>query len=36
MFGREEFKPIYEGITLGIEALLFFVGASRWVSAASA
>ncbi len=26
MFGREEFKPIYEGITLGIEALLFFVG----------
>jgi putative ABC transport system permease protein len=27
MFGREEFKPIYEGITLGIEVLLFFVGA---------
>src|SRR3989475_8444812 len=27
VFGREEFKPIYEGITLGIEALLFFVGA---------
>src|SRR5436190_2133731 len=27
MFGREEFKPIYEGITLGIETLLFFVGA---------
>jgi len=27
MFGREEFKPIYEGITLGIEALMFFVGA---------
>jgi len=27
MFGREEFKPIYEGITLGIEALLFMVGA---------
>lgn len=27
MFGRQEFKPIYEGITLGIEALLFFVGA---------
>jgi putative ABC transport system permease protein len=26
MFGREQFKPIYEGITLGIEALLFFVG----------
>jgi putative ABC transport system permease protein len=27
MFGREEFKPIMEGITLGIEALLFAVGA---------
>jgi len=27
MYGREEFKPIYEGITIGIEALLFFVGA---------
>src|SRR5882762_4386769 len=27
MFGREEFKPIYEGITIGIETLLFFVGA---------
>jgi putative ABC transport system permease protein len=27
MFGRQEFKPIYEGITIGIEALLFFVGA---------
>jgi putative ABC transport system permease protein len=27
MFGREEFKPIYEGITLGIEALLFMIGA---------
>src|SRR6202171_6520546 len=27
MFGRQEFKPIYDGITLGIEALLFFVGA---------
>src|SRR5260370_517413 len=26
MFGREEFKPIYEGIPLGIEALLFFLG----------
>lgn len=26
MFGREEFKPIYDGITIGIEALLFFVG----------
>src|SRR5713226_7409290 len=27
MFGREEFKPIYEGITLGIEILLFMIGA---------
>src|SRR5271169_1921680 len=27
MFGREQFKPIYEGITLGIEALMFLVGA---------
>jgi putative ABC transport system permease protein len=27
MFGREEFKPIYEGITIGIETLLFLVGA---------
>jgi putative ABC transport system permease protein len=27
MFGREEFKPIYEGITLGVEALLFLIGA---------
>ncbi|GAC1621692.1 MAG: hypothetical protein NVS9B13_13560 [Candidatus Acidiferrum sp.] len=27
MFGREEFKPIYEGITLGIEALMFLIGA---------
>ena len=27
MFGREEFKPIYEGITIGIETLLFFIGA---------
>jgi putative ABC transport system permease protein len=27
MFGRQQFKPIYEGITLGIEALLFFIGA---------
>jgi len=27
MFGREEFKPIYEGITIGIEALLFMIGA---------
>ena len=27
MFGREEFRPIYDGITMGIEALLFFIGA---------
>jgi len=27
MFGREEFKPIYEGITIGIEALMFMIGA---------
>jgi putative ABC transport system permease protein len=27
MFGRMEFKPIYDGITIGIQALLFFVGA---------
>jgi putative ABC transport system permease protein len=27
MFGREEFKPIMEGITIGVEALLFFIGA---------
>src|SRR5260370_3232654 len=27
MFGREEFKPIYQGITIGIEALLFLIGA---------
>lgn len=26
MFGREQFKPIYEGITLGLEGLLLFVG----------
>jgi putative ABC transport system permease protein len=26
MFGRQEFKPIYEGITLGIEGLLFMIG----------
>ena len=26
MFGRQQFKPIYDGITLGIEALLFFIG----------
>jgi len=27
MFGREEFKPVMEGITLGVEALLFLIGA---------
>src|SRR6201998_4832120 len=27
MFGREQFKPIMEGITIGIEALFFFIGA---------
>ena len=27
MFGRQEFKPIYVGITLGIEGLLFLIGA---------
>ena len=27
MFGRQEFKPIYDGITLGIEGLLFIIGA---------
>jgi putative ABC transport system permease protein len=27
MFGRQEFKPIYDGITIGIEVLLFLVGA---------
>jgi len=27
MFGRQEGKVIYDGITLGIQALLFFVGA---------
>ncbi len=27
MFGREEFKPIMEGITIGVEALLFVIGA---------
>ena len=26
MFGRMEFKPIYDGITLGIEGLLFLIG----------
>ena len=27
MFGRQEFKPVYDGITLGIEGLLFVIGA---------
>jgi len=27
MFGREEFKPIMEGITIGLDALLFLIGA---------
>ena len=27
MFGREEFRPIMEGIGIGIEALLFLIGA---------
>jgi len=27
MFGREEFRPILEGITIGLQALLMFVGA---------
>jgi len=27
MFGREEFKPVMEGITIGVEALLFLIGA---------
>ena len=27
MFGREDQKPIYDGITIGIEALLFMIGA---------
>ncbi len=27
MFGRQEFKPIYDGITIGIQVLLFFIGA---------
>jgi len=26
MFGRQEFKPVYDGITLGIEGLLFMIG----------
>jgi putative ABC transport system permease protein len=27
MFGRQQFKPIYDGITIGIEVLLFLIGA---------
>ena len=27
MFGREEFRPIIDGITIGLEALLLFIGA---------
>lgn len=27
MFGREEFRPIIDGITIGIQALLMFIGA---------
>jgi len=27
MFGHEEFKPIIEGITIGLQALLLFIGA---------
>lgn len=27
MFGRQQFKPIYDGITIGIESLLFLIGA---------
>jgi putative ABC transport system permease protein len=27
MFGREEFRPIIEGITIGLEVLLIFIGA---------
>jgi len=27
MFGREEFRPIIEGITIGLQALLLFIGA---------
>jgi len=27
MFGRQEFKPVYDGITFGIEGLLFLIGA---------
>ena len=26
MFGRQQFKPIYDGITMGIEVLLFLIG----------
>ncbi len=26
MFGRQQFKPVYDGITLGIEGLLFLIG----------
>jgi putative ABC transport system permease protein len=27
MYGREEFKPVMEGIAIGVEALLFLIGA---------
>ena len=27
MFGREEFRPVIDGITIGLEALLMFIGA---------
>jgi putative ABC transport system permease protein len=27
MFGREEFRPIIDGITIGLQALLIFIGA---------
>jgi putative ABC transport system permease protein len=27
MFGRQQFKPIYDGITMGIQVLLFLIGA---------
>ncbi len=27
MFGREEFRPVIDGITIGLEALLLFIGA---------
>jgi len=26
MFGRQEFKPVFDGITLGVEGLLFMIG----------